>query len=111
RSVSELHPLLGKELERDTRHPGRYLCGWVAANDAFFNSTSLAFSFEDATGYLVKIAVYGLDDPELSLEEQQRSLTSRFSNGRPILIVEAYLRVEVDGSESVRFEQPDTIGP
>ncbi|KAF1789362.1 Tetratricopeptide-like helical domain [Phytophthora cactorum] len=60
-----VQPMIIKELTLGTTHRGRYLCGWVAIDDAFFGITSTSLLLEDVTGQLVEIAAYGLVDPDL----------------------------------------------
>ncbi|KAG7375444.1 hypothetical protein PHYPSEUDO_001188 [Phytophthora pseudosyringae] len=57
-------PTSSKPLVDGTTHRGRYLCGWVAVEDAFFGIASSSLLLEDVTGKLVEIGAYGLVEPE-----------------------------------------------
>ncbi|KAF1785797.1 Tetratricopeptide-like helical domain [Phytophthora cactorum] len=111
RSLRDLKPMVGKELELGTTHRGRYLCGWVAIDDAFFGIASSSLLLEDVTGYLVEIAAYGLVDTELPPHERQRVVAGKFPKGRPIVVLEPYYKVRMDGSEGVRVDEADEIIP
>ncbi|RAW25553.1 hypothetical protein PC110_g18030 [Phytophthora cactorum] len=111
RSLRDLQPMVGKELELGTTHRGRYLCGWVAIDDAFFGIASSSLLLEDVTGYLVEIATYGLVDTELPPHERQRVVAGKFPKGRPIVVLEPYYKVRMDGSEGVRVDEADEIIP
>ncbi|ETI49120.1 hypothetical protein F443_06959 [Phytophthora nicotianae P1569] len=111
RSLQELKPMIGKELELGTTHRGRYLCGWVAVDDAFFGIASSSLILEDVTGYLVEIAAYGLVDTELRPHERQRVVAGKFPKGRPIVVLEPYYKVRMDGSMGVRVDQAEEIIP
>ncbi|KAG7380037.1 hypothetical protein PHYPSEUDO_007849 [Phytophthora pseudosyringae] len=87
RSLQDLKPIIGKELELGTTHRGRYVCGWVAIDDAFFGIASSSLLLEDVTGYLVEIAAYGLVDTELPPHERQRVLASKFPKGRALVML------------------------
>jgi tetratricopeptide (TPR) repeat protein len=105
RSLKSLKPLIGRELVVGTTHRGRYLCGWVAVDDAFFGIASSSLLLEDVTGQLVEVAAYGLVDPDLPALERQRALAGRFSKGQPIVVFEPYYKVRQDMSEGIRVEQ------
>ncbi|KAE8879532.1 hypothetical protein PF005_g19449 [Phytophthora fragariae] len=79
--LQSLKPMTAKELELGTTHRGRYLCGWVAVDDAFFGIASTSLILEDVTGYLVEIAAYGLVDPDLPPHERQCILSRQFPKG------------------------------
>ncbi|KAL3666466.1 hypothetical protein V7S43_008714 [Phytophthora oleae] len=111
RSLRDLKPMIGKELELGVMHRGRYLCGWVAVDDAFFGIASTSILLEDVTGYLVEIAAYGLVDTELPPHERQRILTRKFPKGRAIIVLEPYYKVRMDGSLGVRVEKANEITP
>ncbi|GMF20332.1 unnamed protein product [Phytophthora lilii] len=84
----------------DSTHQGRYLCGWVAIDDAFFGIASTSFLIEDVTGYLVEFAAYGLVNEELPPQERQRGLASKFPKGQQIIVVEPYYKVRLDISRA-----------
>ncbi|EEY67663.1 uncharacterized protein PITG_18172 [Phytophthora infestans T30-4] len=111
RSLRDLTPMTGKELELGTTHRGRYLCGWVAVDDAFFGIASSSLILEDVTGYLVEIAAYGLVDTELPAHERQRVVAGKLSKGRPIVVLEPYYKVRMDGSVGVRVDEAEEIIP
>ncbi|GMF28839.1 unnamed protein product [Phytophthora fragariaefolia] len=83
KSLKSLQPMISQELVVGTTHRGRYLCGWVAVDDAFFGIASSSLLLEDVTGQLVEIAAYGLP----------------------------YYKVRQDLSEGIRVEQPMEMIP
>lgn len=109
RSLRALSPMIAKELDLGTTHRGRYLCGWVAVDDAFFGISATSLLLEDVTGYLVEIAVYGLVDDSLSLHQRQAYLASQFPKGKSIVVVEPYYKIRLDGSLGIRVEDPAEI--
>ncbi|KAG6623798.1 uncharacterized protein IUM83_01968 [Phytophthora cinnamomi] len=111
RSVKDLKPMIGQELVVGTTHRGRYLCGWVAVDDAFFGIASSSLLLEDVTGQLVEVAAYGLVDAELPYFERQHALASRFPKGQPVVVFEPYYKVRQDLSEGIRVEQPKEMIP
>ncbi|KAK1933803.1 hypothetical protein P3T76_011563 [Phytophthora citrophthora] len=111
RSLRDLKPMIGKELKLGVTHKGRYLCGWVAVDDAFFGIASTSLLLEDVTGYMVEIAAYGLVDTELPPHERQRILSRKFPKGRAIVVLEPYYKVRMDGSVGVRVDNANEILP
>ncbi|KAG7385155.1 hypothetical protein PHYPSEUDO_001783 [Phytophthora pseudosyringae] len=105
RALRTLKPMIVKELELGTTHRGRYLCGWVAVDDAFFGISATSLLLEDVTGDLVEIAVYGLVNSKLPSNLKQRAVASRFPKGQPIIVYEPYYKVRLDGSLGIRVEQ------
>ncbi|KAF1783645.1 Tetratricopeptide-like helical domain [Phytophthora cactorum] len=96
---------------RAIQEGGRYLCGWVAIDDAFFGIASTSLLLEDVTGQLVEIAAYGLVDPDLPPHEKQHIVASRFPRGQPVVVFEPYHKVRQDMSEGIRVEQPKELIP
>ncbi|KAG3114592.1 hypothetical protein PI124_g6681 [Phytophthora idaei] len=111
KSLKSLKPMIIKELTLGTTHRGRYLCGWVAIDDAFFGIASTSLLLEDVTGQLVEIAAYGLVDPDLPPYEKQHIVASRFPRGQPVVVFEPYHKVRQDMSEGIRVEQPKELIP
>ncbi|KAG1709242.1 hypothetical protein DVH05_019886 [Phytophthora capsici] len=111
RLLRDLKPMIGKELELGVTHKGRYLCGWVAVDDAFFGIASTSLLLEDVTGYVVEIAAYGLVDTELPPNERQRILSRKFPKGRAIAVLEPYYKVRMDGSVGIRVDNANEIIP
>ncbi|KAF4146964.1 hypothetical protein GN958_ATG03851 [Phytophthora infestans] len=111
KSLKLLKPMIVKELTLGTTHRGRFLCGWVAIDDAFFGIASTSLLLEDVTGELVEIAAYGLVDDVLAPHEKQRIVSSRFPKGQPIVVFEPYYKVRQDMSEGIRVEQPKELIP
>ncbi|CAH0516838.1 unnamed protein product [Peronospora belbahrii] len=73
-----LKPMIVSVLDVGTTHYGRYFCGFVAIDDAFFGVSSMSLLLEDVTGTLVEIAVYGLVDTNVWLYEKQHIVTCKF---------------------------------
>ncbi|KAE9080508.1 hypothetical protein PF005_g22827, partial [Phytophthora fragariae] len=111
RSLGRLTPMIAKELDLGTTHRGRYLCGWVAVDDAFSGISATSLLLEDVTGYLVEIAVYGLGDPSLPSYQRQSLMASRFPKGKPIVVFEPFYKIRLDGSLGIRVEEPTEIAP
>lgn len=111
KSLQALHPIIVNELDVGTTHYGRYLCGFVAIEDAFFGVSSLSLLLEDVTGKFVEIAVYGLVDTELPLDEIQDRVARTFPKGKPIVVLEPYYKIRGDGSLGIRVEQAAEIVP
>ncbi|KAE8886819.1 hypothetical protein PF005_g24736 [Phytophthora fragariae] len=109
--VGQITPDGVQELVVGTTHRGRYLCGWVAIDDAFFGIASSSLLLEDVTGQLVEIGAYGLVDPDLPPFERQHALASRFPKGQAIVVFEPYFKVRQDMSEGIRVEQPKEMIP
>ncbi|GMF42793.1 unnamed protein product [Phytophthora fragariaefolia] len=111
KSLGTLKPMLAKELNLGTTHRGRYICGWVAVDDAFFGISATSLLLEDVTGHLVEIAAYGLVDTTLSQVQRQRFVADKFPKGKPIAVLEPYYNVRLDGSLGIRVEDPEEIIP
>ncbi|RMX65724.1 hypothetical protein DD238_004754 [Peronospora effusa] len=111
RSLRTLKPMIVKELDAGTTHYGRYLCGFVAIDDAFFGVSSASLLLEDVTGRLVEIAVYGLVDANLSSHEKLYIVGHKFPKGHPIVVFEPFYKVRMDGSLGIRVEQATEIAP
>ncbi|OWZ09022.1 hypothetical protein PHMEG_00018340 [Phytophthora megakarya] len=109
KSLKSLKPMTAKELQLGTTHRGRYLCGWVAVDDAFFGIASTTLLLKDVTGYLVEIAVYGLVDTNLPNHEKQHFVATKFPKGTPIVVIEPYFKVRQDMTEGVRVDQVNEI--
>ncbi|ETO77851.1 hypothetical protein F444_07030 [Phytophthora nicotianae P1976] len=109
RLLKTLKPMLVEELELGTVHRGRYLCGWVAIDDAFFSISATSLLLEDVTGDLVELAVYGILDSELPLLEKQCQVASGFPKGRAIVVLEPYYKVRMDGTVGIRVDESEEI--
>ncbi|KUF86989.1 hypothetical protein AM588_10003064 [Phytophthora nicotianae] len=109
RLLKTLKPMLVEELELGTVHRGRYLCGWVAIDDAFFSISASSLLLEDVTGDLVELAVYGILDSELPLLEKQCQVASGFPKGRAIVVLEPYYKVRMDGTVGIRVDESEEI--
>ncbi|KAL4114601.1 hypothetical protein PRIC2_014535 [Phytophthora ramorum] len=111
RSLRTLKPMTVQELDLGTTHRGRYLCGWVAIDDAFFGISSSSLLLEDVTGRLVEIAAYGLVEIDLPPTQRQRALASGFPKGKPIAVIEPYYKVRMDGSVGIRVDDAQELVP
>ncbi|KAG2511691.1 hypothetical protein JM16_008167 [Phytophthora kernoviae] len=109
KSLRSLKPMIINELEVGATHRGRYLCGWVAVDDAFFGIASSTLLIEDVMGYIVEVAVYGLFDSDIPLYERQHILASRFPKGQPIIVLEPYYKVRQDMTEGIRIDKAKEI--
>ncbi|CAI5746568.1 unnamed protein product [Peronospora destructor] len=109
RSLRTLKPMTVKELDAGTTHYGRYLCGFVAIDDAFFGVSSASLLLEDVAGMLVEVAVYGLVDAKLSSHEKLYIVGHKFPKGHPIVVFEPFYKVRMDGSLGIRVEQATEI--
>ncbi|TDH72666.1 hypothetical protein CCR75_008477 [Bremia lactucae] len=105
KSLASLKPLICHELVAGTTHRGRYICGWVAVDDAFYGIASTSLLLEDVMGEIVEIAIYGLVDSEMPPHEKQRFVASRFPKGKPVAIIEPYYKVRQDLSVGIRVDQ------
>lgn len=108
-SLSSLKPMICDEQDVGTTHRGRYLCGWVAVDDAFFGIASSVLMLEDVTGNLVEIAVYDLVDSALSPRERQYRVAAQFPKRKPIVVMEPYYKMRMDGTIGVRVDDPNEI--
>ncbi|KAL4145802.1 hypothetical protein PRNP1_011678 [Phytophthora ramorum] len=111
RPLRTLKPMTVQELDLGTTHRGRYLCGWVAIDDAFFGISSSSLLLEDVTGRLVEIAAYGLVETDLPPTQRQRALASGFPKGKPIAVIEPYYKVRMDGSVGIRVDDAQEVVP
>lgn len=103
RSLDGLSPMLISDLKVGVTHRGHYLCGRVGIADAFFAIMSGTFLLEDIAGDLVEIAVY-------ELQEHQVSQISRFFPvGRTIAIIEPYYKRRTDFTFGIRVDEPREI--
>jgi hypothetical protein len=98
--------MIAAELEVKPTHRGRYLCGWVAVDDAFIGIASSSLLVEDVTRQLVEVGVYGLVDTDLPLYERQYRVASQFPKGNPIINLEPNFKVRHDMSEGIRVDKP-----